>query len=120
MTELLYQTDAYLKEFDAVVSGHDEEKHGVLLDRTAFYPGGGGQPADFGELRVGDTVYPLAKVERGNVHVIEADIEFARRRHGGARRSRLGAPLPTDADAHGDAYPLRRRLARLRCAGHGR
>ncbi len=76
MTELLYQTDAYLKEFDAVVSGHDEEKHGVLLDRTAFYPGGGGQPADFGELRVGDDVYPLAKVERGNVHVIAADTEL--------------------------------------------
>ncbi len=73
MTELLYQTDAYLKEFIATVTAHDDEKHGVLLDRTAFYPGGGGQPTDLGELRVGDTTYSLAKVERGNVHVIAAD-----------------------------------------------
>ncbi len=65
MTELLYQTDAYLKEFDAVVSGHDEEKHGVLLDRTAFYPGGGGQPADFGELRVGDDGLPAGESRAG-------------------------------------------------------
>ena len=42
MTELLYQEDAYLQEFTAtvveVVSG------GVVLDKSAFYPGGGGQP----------------------------------------------------------------------------
>ena len=74
MTDLLYQTDSYLKEFDAVVTGIDEEKHGVLLDRTAFYPGGGGQPNDLGELRTGDTVYKLSKVDRGNVHVIEGDL----------------------------------------------
>lgn len=71
MTELLYQTDSYLKEFDAVVTGIDEEKHGVLLDRTAFYPGGGGQPNDIGELVAGEQVYKVGKVERGNVHIIE-------------------------------------------------
>ncbi len=71
MTDLLYQTDAYLKEFDAVVTGLDAEKHGVLLDRTAFYPGGGGQPNDLGEINAGGTVYKLAKVEKGNVHVID-------------------------------------------------
>ncbi|HVU14078.1 MAG TPA: alanyl-tRNA editing protein [Phototrophicaceae bacterium] len=71
MTDLLYQTDAYLKEFDAVVTGLDAEKHGVLLDRTAFYPGGGGQPNDLGEMYAGDTVYKLAKVEKGNVHIID-------------------------------------------------
>jgi misacylated tRNA(Ala) deacylase len=74
MTDLLYHTDSYLKEFDAVVTGIDEEKHGVLLDRTTFYPGGGGQPNDLGELRAGDKVYTLSKVERGNVHVIEGDL----------------------------------------------
>jgi misacylated tRNA(Ala) deacylase len=74
MTDLLYHTDSYLKEFDAVVTGIDEEKHGVLLDRTAFYPGGGGQPNDLGELRTGETVYMLSKVDRGNVHVIEGDL----------------------------------------------
>lgn len=71
MTELLYQTDSYLKEFDAVVTTVDEEKHGVLLDRTAFYPGGGGQPNDDGELDIGAQVYKVGKVERGNLHIID-------------------------------------------------
>ncbi len=73
MTDLLYQTDSYIKEFDAVVTAQDAEKHAVLLDRTAFYPGGGGQPNDLGELRAGDAVYRLARVEKGNLHVVEGD-----------------------------------------------
>lgn len=48
MTELLYQTDAYLREFDAVVT--DLQDGAVVLDRTAFYPPGGGQPHDVGRL----------------------------------------------------------------------
>ena len=50
MTELLYATDSYLKDFTARVMEVDEENHAVLLDRTAFYPGGGGQPCDGGML----------------------------------------------------------------------
>jgi misacylated tRNA(Ala) deacylase len=50
VTDLLYQTDAYLREFDATVVAVDPETGGVLLDRTAFYPGGGGQPHDTGSL----------------------------------------------------------------------
>jgi misacylated tRNA(Ala) deacylase len=48
MTELLYQTDSYLKEFTAQIVEVDAEQRGVRLDRTAFYPGGGGQPHDLG------------------------------------------------------------------------
>jgi misacylated tRNA(Ala) deacylase len=48
VTESLYQTDSYVKEFDAVVSAVDGQA--VVLDRTAFYPGGGGQPHDVGTL----------------------------------------------------------------------
>jgi misacylated tRNA(Ala) deacylase len=48
MTEALYHTDAYLTEFAAVVTAIDGNK--VALDRTAFYPGGGGQPNDVGTL----------------------------------------------------------------------
>ena len=44
MTDLLYHTDSYVKEFSAQIVGHAPEQNGVLLDRTAFYPGGGGQP----------------------------------------------------------------------------
>ena len=73
MTELLYQTDSYAREFTAIVTGVDAEKHAVLLDRTAFYPGGGGQPHDTGLLAAGDAAYPVLKVERGNLHVIGGD-----------------------------------------------
>jgi misacylated tRNA(Ala) deacylase len=48
MTELLYLRDAELREFDAVVVSVDESR--VTLDRTAFYPTGGGQPHDTGTL----------------------------------------------------------------------
>jgi len=48
MTEQLYATDSYLQEFDATVTAMDGKA--VALDRTAFYPGGGGQPNDTGTL----------------------------------------------------------------------
>ncbi len=51
MTELLYQTDSYIREFDGTVTGVDENR--VTLDRTALYARGGGQPADFGWLKAG-------------------------------------------------------------------
>jgi misacylated tRNA(Ala) deacylase len=47
-TELLYLTDAYRVDFDATVIGVDDGA--VALDRTAFYPTGGGQPHDLGSL----------------------------------------------------------------------
>ncbi len=73
MTELLYQTDSYLNDFTAVVTGIDDEQHGVLLNRTAFYPGGGGQPHDIGVLKIGDVTYRVREVRRGNIHIIEGD-----------------------------------------------
>jgi misacylated tRNA(Ala) deacylase len=48
MTELLYMDDSYLEEFEATVTAVQEGA--VALDRTAFYPGGGGQPYDTGVL----------------------------------------------------------------------
>ena len=39
MTELLYEMDSYLSKFDATIIAVDEENHGVVLDRTAFFPG---------------------------------------------------------------------------------
>ena len=50
MTELLAHTDAYLKEFEGNVVAVNPEEKAVALDRTAFYPGGGGQPCDYGWL----------------------------------------------------------------------
>ena len=50
MTQLLYQTDSYLQEFDASIVSVLTHEHAIVLDQTAFYPGGGGQPCDFGSF----------------------------------------------------------------------
>jgi len=68
MTELLYQTDSYLREFEANVVTVNEEG-AVALDRTAFYPGGGGQPCDLGALRCGESAWPVAQVKRAGDQV---------------------------------------------------
>ena len=90
MTEKLYYTDPFLKEFTATVVNCEEEKgaFAVTLDRTAFYPEGGGQPADHGTLgeanvtdtrdRGGEVVHicdkPLTVGE-----TVRGAIDFARR-----------------------------------------
>ena len=48
MTEELFRTDGYLQECSALVTAVDER--GICLDRTVFYPMGGGQPGDVGVL----------------------------------------------------------------------
>jgi alanyl-tRNA synthetase len=72
MTERLYYLDPYLKEFSARVVRRTEK--GVVLDRTAFYPTGGGQPCDFGTLNgidVTDVIEDGADV----IHAIAAPLE---------------------------------------------
>ena len=76
MTETLYLTDAYLKEFDATVTSIDAENHAVILDQTGFYPGGGGQNPDMGKLIADDTEYSVkrAKKQSGDIiHIIDGD-----------------------------------------------
>lgn len=70
MTELLCQTDSYLKEFDAEIVGVDAEFRTVTLDRTTFYPGGGGQPADVGLLAVNGIEFPVTKVKKSGADVL--------------------------------------------------
>lgn len=75
MTTKLYSTDAYAREVDATVVDVDPDRAAVLLDRTVFYPGGGGQPADRGALWVGDDRLAVEKVAedgRGVWHVLGA------------------------------------------------
>ena len=64
MTTLLYQTDSYIKEFSAIITAVDAETRAVVLDQSAFYPGGGGQPCDFGTLEVPGVMYPVEKVKK--------------------------------------------------------
>ena len=75
MTELLYHTESYLKEFEASVI--DLVDTGVVLDRTAFYTGGGGQPSDSGTLTTEEREYRVNGVKRvdGNlIHQISGDL----------------------------------------------
>ncbi len=64
MTKLLYPTDSYVREFGAAVTAVDLENNAVALDRTAFYPGGGGQPADVGTLTLDDRTWIVTKVKK--------------------------------------------------------
>jgi misacylated tRNA(Ala) deacylase len=84
MTEALYQLDAYLREFDAMVTAIDPESKAVILDKTAFYPGGGGQQPDVGELVAGGVHYKVTHAKKSGddiLHFIEGD---ARPEIGGA------------------------------------
>ena len=63
-TEELFRSDSYLKSCPAIVTAVDES--GVYLDRTVFYPTGGGQPGDAGALTGADGAsWPVAEARKG-------------------------------------------------------
>jgi len=57
----MYMDDSYLKEFEAVVESIKDGKY-VVLDKTAFYPTGGGQPHDTGTMICNGEEYPVVYV----------------------------------------------------------
>ena len=67
MTDALYHTDAYCREFEAVVTA--VEGQAVALDRTAFYPGGGGQPNDTGTLSDGGQTWAVTKARKAGAEI---------------------------------------------------
>lgn len=76
MTERLYYSDSHLLEFDArvvSVSKLEDGRARVALDRTAFYPTGGGQPNDTGTLGAARVLDCLEDEEAGVLHVVEGD-----------------------------------------------
>ncbi len=77
MTQKLYWIDPYMKEFDAVVekaSGNE-----IVLDKTAFYPTGGGQLNDTGRIFANGKEYTVTDVKKGEgddiIHVINENAE---------------------------------------------
>lgn len=75
MTELICMTDAYCQTFEATVT--DVVEGGVILDRTAFYPGGGGQPCDVGTLSAASVTYVVTKVKKVSgqpVHFVDGEL----------------------------------------------
>jgi misacylated tRNA(Ala) deacylase len=106
MTNLLYHTDAYLQKFIARVVAI--EGGALVLDRTAFYPGGGGQPADKGAIRWESHEYPLTKVKKVGdqvLHSIETEDLYPR--------------LPVGVEVHGLLdWDRRFKLMRIHTALH--
>lgn len=75
MTDLIYLEDSYQKEFGAKVV--EVEDNWVALDRTCFYPEGGGQHTDKGILIHGERTVPVERVEkRGDLvwHQVEGEV----------------------------------------------
>ena len=79
MTEKLYYIDSHMKTFTAAVTSceKDGERYLVTLDRTAFFPEGGGQPGDsgiIGDVRVFDTHEKNGEI----LHYVNREIEPGR------------------------------------------
>lgn len=62
MTQLLYQTNSYLKETHATVAAIEDGA--LVLDQTIFYPGGGGQPSDEGTIHWQDGESPIKSLKK--------------------------------------------------------
>ncbi|MCA1557372.1 MAG: alanyl-tRNA editing protein, partial [Acidobacteria bacterium] len=74
VTERLYYGDSHLTEFEARVMDVTERVSGwtgVTLDRTAFYPTGGGQPSDTGLMNGARVVECIDREQEGVLHVIQ-------------------------------------------------
>ena len=69
MTDLLFHKDSYLQSTNATVIKIVED-NGIVLDRTVFYPGGGGQPHDLGVISIGDQNVAVTKVQNVKGEVI--------------------------------------------------
>jgi misacylated tRNA(Ala) deacylase len=128
-TDLLYATDAYLRAFDARVVELLPDG-GVVLDRTAFYPTGGGQPHDLGSLSWGGGSASIVEVRKSGpivVHrladgtpqvgsAVHGEIDWARRyalmRHHTALHSMSGViyELYGATVTGGQMYPDRARM----------
>lgn len=80
MSEMIFQKDSYIKDFDCTVIEVIEEENAVILDRTAFYPGGGGQLFDTGILELTSGIYIVKKAKKAGDkihHYIEGQLPKA-------------------------------------------
>lgn len=94
-TERLYYHDSHLTEFEArvlSVTPLDDGRTGVKLDRTAFYPTGGGQPSDTGRLDETRVVECVDEEARGVLHIVEGEAP----RVGACVRGRVDWPRRLD------------------------
>jgi misacylated tRNA(Ala) deacylase len=103
----LFREDAYLKSCDAIVTAVDEK--GIRLNRTVFYPTGGGQPGDIGRLRAADgTVIEIRDTLKGAApgEIVHVPAE-------GAPTAAPGMPVTVELD-----WERRHRLMRMHTCLH--
>jgi alanyl-tRNA synthetase len=96
-TERLYYNDSHLTEFAARVVGVSPlagGRVGVRLDRTAFYPTGGGQPSDTGWLNEARVVECVDEEEEGVLHILEGTTDAPQ--SGASLRGRVDWPRRLD------------------------
>jgi alanyl-tRNA synthetase len=84
MTDRLYYTDPYNREFDATVARIDQREGRtlVVLDRTSFYPTSGGQPFDTGTLGDWRVVDVFDEDDGSIAHVVDGEFAVGQRVHG--------------------------------------
>ena len=76
MTACIYHIDSYIRDFTTHVAAVQADQKRIVLDRTAFYPGGGGQPYDVGTLVAGEQTLVVSKVERQGDDILHhVDVE---------------------------------------------
>jgi misacylated tRNA(Ala) deacylase len=107
MTDLLYQTDSYLREFVATVVAVDAEAGRVALDSSAFYSGGGGQPSDLGTLTFSQ-IFEVSETSKISVAVTQVKKEGDQVWHW------LNGGLPAVGQAVTGSIDWRRRYALMR------
>lgn len=108
MTHPLFRDDAYLTQTSAVVKGVNE-RGGIILDQTVFYPTGGGQPGDKGTLTLADgTVIEIATTVKGDSpdEIVHVPVE-------GSPLPDVGAEVTAEID-----WAFRHRLMRMHSCLH--
>ncbi len=83
MTQALYMTDSYLREFDATVL--EANGKNIVLDKTAFYPSGGGQPNDLGVLETNGKKFSVINVTKNSgkiIHEVDSELSAGDSVHG--------------------------------------
>ncbi len=110
-THPLYYDDHYTKEFDATILWTQTTSRGteVILDKTAFYPEGGGQPADKGELIIDGKPIQVLHVEKIAGSIIHVLGSLSRDRGKNPWENRLGSSVYTHETSH--RYPCSQRGA---------
>ncbi len=116
MTQDLFRQDAYLQHCSATITAVSE--HGIVLDRSVFYPLGGGQAGDAGELRLADgTAITIADTRKDKDAEGRPTADIVHVPAPGQEAALAGATVGSAVTAHID-WARRHRLMRFHTSTH--